>query len=400
MISLMPYENYDFYSDDPIEETSNPIRRKFKSIFAVLMLLFGGTYLVQTTLAANIALNSGAPVEFGQGITTTVACSGSNSITINPQNSFVNVSGAGDFYFSGIKASGIPAGCTGILLSFSAYTNSGSSALAIFGGSSTTFEITPTGSSFTTLNSGVTLSELTSTSFTATFDTPVQLASAVAKLTVQSATDANYSNMGSISFAAADSLGIASMAAIGTSTYTAEMWVKLTTAHTGAALIFSGTDSLSMYIETARDQIKIVKWGGGTGQQIFYVPTLSLDTWYHIAVVRDGSNRTQLFLNGTKSTDAFVTDSNNYSGAVNAIFPGGAGGNLIGKLSNFRITNTAVYDPTASTITVPSSPLTAVSGTLVLLNTMISNPFLDSSSSPLTVTTEGSPSSSTDKPFN
>jgi hypothetical protein len=396
----MTYENYDFYSDDPIEETSNPIRRKFKSIFAVLMLLFGGTYLVQTTLAANIALNSGAPVEFGQGITTTVACSGSNSITINPQNSFVNVSGAGDFYFSGIKASGIPAGCTGILLSFSAYTNSGSSALAIFGGSSTTFEITPTGSSFTTLNSGVTLSELTSTSFTATFDTPVQLASAVAKLTVQSATDANYSNMGSISFAAADSLGIASMAAIGTSTYTAEMWVKLTTAHTGAALIFSGTDSLSMYIETARDQIKIVKWGGGTGQQIFYVPTLSLDTWYHIAVVRDGSNRTQLFLNGTKSTDAFVTDSNNYSGAVNAIFPGGAGGNLIGKLSNFRITNTAVYDPTASTITVPSSPLTVVSGTLVLLNTMISNPFLDSSSSPLTVTTEGSPSSSTDKPFN
>ena len=396
----MTYENYDFYSDDPIEETSNPIRRKFKSIFAVLILLFGGTYLVQTTLAANIALNSGAPVEFGQGITTTVACSGSNSITINPQNSFVNVSGAGDFYFSGIKASGIPAGCTGILLSFSAYTNSGSSALAIFGGSSTTFEITPTGSSFTTLNSGVTLSELTSTSFTATFDTPVQLASAVAKLTVQSATDANYSNMGSISFAAADSLGIASMAAIGTSTYTAEMWVKLTTAHTGAALIFSGTDSLSMYIETARDQIKIVKWGGGTGQQIFYVPTLSLDTWNHIAVVRDGSNRTQLFLNGTKSTDAFVTDSNNYSGAVNAIFPGGAGGNLIGKLSNFRITNTAVYDPTASTITVPSSPLTVVSGTLVLLNTMISNPFLDSASSPLTVTTEGSPSSSTDKPFN
>ena len=396
----MTYENYDFYSDDPIEETSNPIRRKFKSIFAVLILLFGGTYLVQTTLAANIALNSGAPVEFGQGITTTVACSGSNSITINPQNSFVNVSGAGDFYFSGIKASGIPAGCTGILLSFSAYTNSGSSALAIFGGSSTTFEITPTGSSFTTLNSGVTLSELTSTSFTATFDTPVQLASAVAKLTVQSATDANYSNMGSISFAAADSLGVASMAAIGTSPYTAEMWVKLTTAHTGAALIFSGTDSLSMYIETARDQIKIVKWGGGTGQQIFYVPTLSLDTWYHIAVVRDGSNRTQLFLNGTKSTDAFVTDSNNYSGAVNAIFPGGAGGNLIGKLSNFRITNTAVYDPTASTITVPSSPLTVVSGTLVLLNTMISNPFLDSSSSPLTVTTEGSPSSSTDKPFN
>jgi hypothetical protein len=255
----MPYENYDFYSDDPIEETSNPIRRKFKSIFALLLLLVGGTYFVQTTLAANISLNSSSPVEFGQGITTTVACSGSNSITINPQNSFVNVSGAGDFYFSGIKASGIPAGCTGKLLSFSAYANTESSALAIFSGTSTTFEITPTGSSFTTLNSGVTLSELTSTSFTATFDTPVQLASAVAKLTVQSAVDANYSNMGSINFAAADSLGIASMTPIGTSPYTAEMWVKITTAPTQNALLFSGTDALGIYIESTLEQIKIVK---------------------------------------------------------------------------------------------------------------------------------------------
>jgi hypothetical protein len=226
------------------------------------------------------------------------------------------------------------------------------------------------------------------------------LASAVAKLTVQSAIDANYSNMGSISFAANDSLGIASMAAIGTSPYTAEMWIKLTTAHTGAGLIFSGTDSLSMYIEPARDQIKIVKWGPGTGQQIFYVPTLALNTWYHIAVVRGSSNNTQLFLNGAKSANSHVTDSNNYSGPVNAIFPAGAGGDLIGKLSNLRITNTSVYDPTASTITVPSAPLTAVSGTLVLLNTMISNPFLDSSSSPLTVTPEENPSSSSDNPFN
>ena len=396
----MPYENYDFYSDDPIEESSNPVRRKFKSISALLLLLVGGTYLVQTTLAANIALNSGGPVEFGQGITATVACSGSDAITIIPQNSFVNASGAGDFYFSGIKASGIPAGCTGKLLSISAYANTGSSALAIFGGTSTTFEITPTGSSFTTLNSGVTLSELTSTSFTAAFDTPVQLASAVAKLTVQSAIDANYSNMGSINFGAADSLGVASMTAIGTSPYTAEMWVKLTTAHTSSGLIFSGSNSLSVYIEPARNEIRIEKWGVGTGRQIFYVPTLSLNTWYHIVVVRDNSNRTQLFLNGTKSTNSHVTDSSDYSGAVSAVFAAGAGGELIGRLSNLRITNTAVYNPTASTITVPSAPLTAVSGTLVLLNTTRSNPFLDSSASPLTVTTSGTPSSSTDNPFN
>jgi hypothetical protein len=395
----MPNENYDFYSDDPIEETSNPVRRKFKSIFALLLLLVGGTYLVQTTLAANISLNSSSPVEFGQGVSTTAACSGSNSITVKPQNSFVNVSGSGDFYFSGIQASEIPEGCVGKLLSFKAYTSSGSSALAIFGGSSTIFEVTPTGTTFTTLNSGVTLSSLTATGFTVTFDTPVQLASTVIKLTVESAIDANYSNMGSISFAAADSLGVASMAAIGTSPYTAEMWVKLTTAHTSSGLIFSGSNSLSLYIEPARNEIRIEKWSG-VGRQIFYVPTLSLNTWYHIVVVRDSSNNAQLFLNGTKSTNAHLTDSNNYSGAVNAIFPAGAGGELIGKLSNLRITNTAVYDPTASTITVPTAPLTAVAGTLFLLNTTRSNPFLDSSASPLTVTTSGTPSSSNENPFN
>jgi hypothetical protein len=36
----------------------------------------------------------------------------------------------------------------------------------------------------------------------------------------------------------------------------------------------------------------------------------------------------------------------------------------------------------------------------VLLNTTRSNPFVDSSSSPLTVTTSGTPSSSSENPFN
>jgi hypothetical protein len=286
------------------------------------------------------------------------------------------------------------------LLSFKAYTSSGSSALAIFGSTSTIFEVTPTGTTFTTLNSGVTLSSLTATGFTVTFDTPVQLASTVIKLTVESAIDANYSNMGSISFAAADFLGVDSMAAIGTSPYTAEMWVKLTTAHTAAGLILSGNVSFSIYIEPERNQIKITKWVLSTGTQIFYIPTMSLNVWYHIAVVRDSSNNAQLFLNGTKSANAHVTDSNNYSGSVDAIFASGAGGELIGKLSNLRITNTAVYDPTASTITVPTAPLTAVAGTLLLLNTTRSNAFLDSSASPLTVTTSGTPSSSNENPFN
>jgi hypothetical protein len=34
----------------------------------------GATYLVQTTLAANISINTGGAVEFGQGIATSTVC--------------------------------------------------------------------------------------------------------------------------------------------------------------------------------------------------------------------------------------------------------------------------------------------------------------------------------------
>jgi hypothetical protein len=64
----MSYSQHDSYHDDPSETESNSTKHKFSSILAFLLLLVGGTYLVQTTLAANISLNSG-PVEFGQGVT-------------------------------------------------------------------------------------------------------------------------------------------------------------------------------------------------------------------------------------------------------------------------------------------------------------------------------------------
>jgi hypothetical protein len=246
----------------------------------------------------------------------------------------------------------------------------------------------------------VTLSALTASSFTATFDSPVQPSTNIVKVTAESSQNENYRDLGSIQFAAADSLNVASMTAIGTGAYTAEMWIKMTSSPTGDALLLSGSSALGLYINSTRDQIKIVKWADGTGTQVFYVSALSLNTWHHVAVVRDSSGKSQLFVNGSKSANTFITDSNNYSGAISSVFGTGTGSKLIGRLSNLRITNTAVYDPTASTITQPTAPLNAISGTLLLLNTKTSNPYLDSSSSARTVTASGSPATSTDNPFN
>ena len=93
------------YHDDPIDLNFKPKKGKLSSVLALLLLIVGGTFLVQNTLAANISLNSGGAVEFGQGVAMTAACSGANVLTVTPTSSFINVSGAGSHYFNSVRVS-------------------------------------------------------------------------------------------------------------------------------------------------------------------------------------------------------------------------------------------------------------------------------------------------------
>jgi hypothetical protein len=178
----------DFYYDDPVEE-SKGTRKNFKGVLAlILLMIVGGTYL-QTTLAANINLNSGGQVEFGQGVSMVAACSGANSLTVTPNSEFVNASGSGAHYLKSITVSGIPSECNGDDFQISVYDSTTSTALPIFGETKTVASIWNNGGSFqggkgwlgSTITSG-------SGTFTVNFTTPVTLASNVAKLTLQSTT--------------------------------------------------------------------------------------------------------------------------------------------------------------------------------------------------------------------
>jgi len=174
------------YFDDPAEESSGK-RKNFKGVLALILLVVaGGTYL-QTTLAANISLNTGSPVEFGQGISVTAACSGASVLTMTPNSSFSNASGGGSFYLTSVTVSGIPSGCNGVDFNISAYDSTTSTALPIFASTKTVASIWNNGGSFQGgsgfLGSTVTSS---SSSFTVNFTTPVALASNVAKITLQS----------------------------------------------------------------------------------------------------------------------------------------------------------------------------------------------------------------------
>jgi hypothetical protein len=49
-----PIDDVDYYSDDPDGLNEQPQKKKLPAVLAFLLLLVGGSYLVQTTLAENI----------------------------------------------------------------------------------------------------------------------------------------------------------------------------------------------------------------------------------------------------------------------------------------------------------------------------------------------------------
>ena len=174
-----PFQNADYYSDDPDVFSQKPKKEKLPAILSALILLVGGGFFVQTTLAANISINSG-PVEFGQGIMQAVACSGATNLTVTPNSTFTNVSNGGAFYFSSVRVSNIPVDCYGDDFTIRAYGNSSSTPLALFNTASTAAVVYNNSGTFQAGvgSTGATVSSSAGT-FTITFTSPVALATSV-----------------------------------------------------------------------------------------------------------------------------------------------------------------------------------------------------------------------------
>ena len=177
----------DYYHDDPVD-VEHPKKKKFsKSPKSFALLFCAGAFLLQTTFASNINLGTNSAVEFGQGVKQTVACSGSTALTLSPISSFSNSSGAGAYYLSGFSVSNIPSSCNGADFIINAYGSSDATPLSIFNSTSKnavvwsnsgTFQL-GVGGSGASVSSG-------SGSFTISFASPVSLASAVYRVTIQS----------------------------------------------------------------------------------------------------------------------------------------------------------------------------------------------------------------------
>jgi hypothetical protein len=173
-------------------ERVSPLKRA-QSLVVAFSLVLGAGYFLQTTLAANISINSGASVEFGQGIQVTAACSGSTPLTLTPMADFANTSGAGTYKFKSLKLSGIPIGCIGSDFTFSAFDSSTSTALPIFNSSSTKAVVHYSSGGFIrgVGGTGITV-QSGSGEFTITFATPVALSGSVHRVTIETGSHTDF----------------------------------------------------------------------------------------------------------------------------------------------------------------------------------------------------------------
>lgn len=115
------------YDEESFED--QPIKRRFSAKHLLILPIF----VIGYTFAANINLSTGTAVEFGQGVQMTTTCD--DEITVTPEASFKNVQGAGAFYFTSIRVSGVSPACTGKVFTLKGYASSGNTPLDIYSSS-------------------------------------------------------------------------------------------------------------------------------------------------------------------------------------------------------------------------------------------------------------------------
>ena len=179
-------------------------------------------------------------------------------------------------------------------------------------------------------------------------------------------------------------------------TCTVECWFRTTSNPATSKIVLvagNGNRGISIYNgvygQTGYSATKFTVDWETAGNIEFTVPTMSANTWYHLAVTQTALGVMTLWLNGARSSTGTLTP--NWSFISNAYRVGAWSSQSIYSqgvyISNVRITTTAVYDVTQTSITVPTSPLTAIAGTQLLLNMSTSgSAYTDSSTNAITMT--------------
>jgi len=192
------------------------------------------------------------------------------------------------------------------------------------------------------------------------------------------------------------------------SNFTVEFWVYRTVGSTLQTFVHFNSGGVSGAIIYVDASNYLTVTDGTTGQSPFTGQTVPINTWTHIAVVRN-SGTTTGYINGSSvGSNSFTPASVN---AVNiAYYASGSPLYLTGYVSNARVVNnqalyTGNFTPATAPLTTSSVGTSganvagSITGTVSLL-TCQSNRFIDNANNAAPTTISGSPSVQAFSPFN
>ncbi len=149
----------------------------------------------------------------------------------------------------------------------------------------------------------------------------------------------------------------------GTSAFTIEAFIRLDTVSTQDTIIAKGGQPIAGYsFHVLNGSLRFMI----LSTSYVHPTALSANIWYHVAVTRDSSNDLRVFLNGVSSGILVNTAYDfNQTDLLNIATSRTGTLELTGYISNLRVVKgTALY---TANFTPPTTPLTAVSGTQLLL---------------------------------
>lgn len=202
--------------------------------------------------------------------------------------------------------------------------------------------------------------------------------------------------------------------ALGSGAYTVECWFYNNNAWNNTSPNYSAlmgcvinSETNGMNLEFTNSKTVLID-RNGPGQRYTYgfASDITLNTWHHFVLVRNSSLIETIFIDGVKATTTSggsnssggqQTNTLDYSGHSDTIGKTYEG-QWYGYLTNFRaVSGSAVYDPTASSITVPTAVLTSITNTKYL---MLGDSATSDAAGVQTVTMTGTVTQTTDyKPF-
>ena len=161
--------------------------------------------------------------------------------------------------------------------------------------------------------------------------------------------------------------------AFGTGDFTIEMWVRPSVTTEQFLYDSRPTSTQGLYPTLKLNPATTAVFQyytnvGGSQLSIIGTTNIVAGTWYHVAIARSGTS-TKLFVNGTQEGST-LTDSTNYINGASRPIVGGYGFNVASTLFNGYMSNVRVVKGTAvytSNFTPSTTPLTAISGTSLLL---------------------------------